>query len=101
MLATSKADLLNELKRRVEDKILEPTNYELLKKLIEKADSLDEAIMMNWEQHIREQVFTSIKDLKSCLIQSNILRKMMIFPLKQIQVKSIISLLLAITIPHC
>lgn len=46
MLATSKADLLNELKRRVEDKILEPTNYELLKKLIEKADSLDEAIMI-------------------------------------------------------
>ena len=46
MLATSKIDLLNELKRRVEDKILEPTNYELLKKLIEKADSLDEAIMI-------------------------------------------------------
>ena len=46
MLATSKTDLLNELKRRVEDKILEPTNYELLKKLIEKADTLDEAIMI-------------------------------------------------------
>lgn len=37
MLATSKTDLLKELKRRVEDKILEPTNYELLKKLIVKA----------------------------------------------------------------
>src|SRR5574344_763999 len=47
MLATSKTDLLKELKRRVEDKILEPTNYELLKKLIEKADSLDEAIMIS------------------------------------------------------
>lgn len=46
MLATSKTDLLKELKRRVEDKILEPTNYELLKKLIEKADTLDEAIMI-------------------------------------------------------
>lgn len=46
MLATSKTDLLNELKRRVEDKILEPTNYELLKKLIEKADTFDEAIMI-------------------------------------------------------
>lgn len=46
MLSTSKNDLINELKRRVDDKILEPTNYELLKKLIEKADSLDEAIMI-------------------------------------------------------
>ena len=46
MLTTSKTDLLSELKRRVEDKILEPTNYELLKKLIEKADTLDEAIMI-------------------------------------------------------
>ena len=47
MLKTNKIDLINELKRRVEDKILEPTNYELLKKLIEKADSLDEAIMIS------------------------------------------------------
>ena len=46
MLTTSKIDLLNELQRRVDDKILEPTNYELLKKLIDKADSLDEAIMI-------------------------------------------------------
>ncbi len=28
MLTTNKTDLLNELKRRVEDKILEPTNRE-------------------------------------------------------------------------
>lgn len=28
MLATSKTDLLKELKRRVEDKILEPTNLQ-------------------------------------------------------------------------
>ncbi len=47
MLTTSKIDLLNALKRRVEDKILEPTNYELLKKLIEKSESLDEAIMIS------------------------------------------------------
>lgn len=46
MLVTSKKDLLNELKRRVDDKILEPSNYELLKKLIERADTLDEAIMI-------------------------------------------------------
>lgn len=46
MFTNSKTDLLSELKRRVEDKILEPTNYELLKKLIEKADTLDEAIMI-------------------------------------------------------
>lgn len=102
MLATSKTDLLKELKRRVEDKILEPTNYELLKKLIEKADTLDEAIMITeLGTTYKRTGFTSIKDLKSCLIQSNILRKMMLFPLKQIQVKSIISLLLAITILHC
>lgn len=43
----TKAELINELQRRVEDKILEPTNYELLKKLIEKADTLDEAIMIS------------------------------------------------------
>ena len=47
MLTTSKNDLLKELQRRVHDKILEPTNYELLKKLIEKADFLDEAIMIS------------------------------------------------------
>ena len=39
-------DLLAELKQRVDDKILEPANYELLKKLIENADSLDEALMI-------------------------------------------------------
>jgi adenine-specific DNA-methyltransferase len=43
---TSKHELISDLQRRVEDKILEPTNFELLKKLIEKADTLDEAIMI-------------------------------------------------------
>ena len=54
MLATSKTDLLKELKRRVEDKILEPTNYELLKKLIEKADTLDEAITLRSHAPLRQ-----------------------------------------------
>ncbi|HHV04645.1 MAG TPA: hypothetical protein GXX64_12215 [Bacteroidales bacterium] len=43
---TSKQELIGDLQRRVQDKILEPTNFELLKKLIEKADTLDEAIMI-------------------------------------------------------
>ncbi len=46
MLKTCKNDLLKELQRRVDDKILEQNNYEILKKLIDKADSLDEAIMI-------------------------------------------------------
>lgn len=46
MLKTSKQELIDDLQRRVNDRILEPTNFELLKKLIEKADSLDEAIMI-------------------------------------------------------
>ena len=37
-------DILAELQQRVEDKILEPSNYDLLKKLVENADTLDEAI---------------------------------------------------------
>ena len=37
-------DILKELQQRVEDKILEPSNYDLLKKLVENADTLDEAI---------------------------------------------------------
>lgn len=43
----TKQALIAELEQRVTDKILEPTNFELLKKLIEKADSLDEAIMIS------------------------------------------------------
>lgn len=43
----TKQELIQELKNRVADKILEPTNFELLKKLIEKADTLDEAIMIS------------------------------------------------------
>jgi len=36
--------LVDDIEKRVVDKILEPTNAELLKKLISNADSLDEAI---------------------------------------------------------
>ncbi len=43
----TKQELIQELENRVTDKILEPTNFELLKKLIEKADTLDEAIMIS------------------------------------------------------
>lgn len=39
-----RSDILNELQQRVVDKILEPSNYDLLKKLVERADTLDEAI---------------------------------------------------------
>ena len=42
-----KEELISDLQRRVDDKILEPTNFELLKKLILKADSIDEAIMIS------------------------------------------------------
>lgn len=41
---TSKQEILFDLKRRVDDKILEQSNYDLLKKLIDNADTLDEAI---------------------------------------------------------
>lgn len=37
-------EILKDLQQRVEDKILEPSNYDLLKKLVENADTLDEAI---------------------------------------------------------
>ena len=40
----SKDSLIDEINKRVEDKILEKTNADLLIKLIKKADSLDEAI---------------------------------------------------------
>lgn len=42
-LAQVKSDILDELKMRVEDRILEPNNYEVLCKLINKADSISEA----------------------------------------------------------
>ena len=42
----SKAKLIADLERRVNDKILEKNNFDLLKKLIEKADSVDEALMI-------------------------------------------------------
>lgn len=40
----TKASLIDEIKKRVSDKILEQTNADLLIKLINNADSLDEAI---------------------------------------------------------
>ena len=43
----TKQELIRELENRVADKILEPTNFELLKKLIDKAETLDEAIMIS------------------------------------------------------
>ncbi len=43
-MKSSKVELIEELQKRVEDRILEPTNFKLLKKLIERADTLDEAI---------------------------------------------------------
>ena len=42
--STGKQEILNDLKRRVDDKILEQSNYDLLRKLVENAESLDEAI---------------------------------------------------------
>lgn len=41
---TDRDEILSDLRQRVEDKILEPSNYALLKKLVENADTLDEAI---------------------------------------------------------
>lgn len=72
----------------------------------EDIDDIKEEVIEAATNEARKEVIRLLggvisEDLKSCLIQSNILRKMMLFPLKQIQVKSIISLLLAITILHC
>jgi adenine-specific DNA-methyltransferase len=39
-----KQEILFDLERRVADKILEQSNFDLLKKLVENADTLDEAI---------------------------------------------------------
>lgn len=43
-LKKSKEDLLAEIDRRIEDKIIEKTNADLLKKLINNADTLTEAV---------------------------------------------------------
>ena len=43
-LSPTRADLLRELQLRVDDRVLEPTNAALLRKLIERADTDDEAI---------------------------------------------------------
>jgi adenine-specific DNA-methyltransferase len=40
----AKQEILSSLEKRVNDKILEKNNFDLLKKLIENADTLDEAI---------------------------------------------------------
>lgn len=45
-LKASRESLLADIDRRVEDHILEPTNAELLKKLIRQADDIDEAMMI-------------------------------------------------------
>lgn len=42
-ITTIKQELINELERRIEDKVLEPSNAELLKKLIIQADNDNEA----------------------------------------------------------
>lgn len=44
ILADSREQLIAEIDRRLEDKIIEKSNADLLKKLIENADSLQEAI---------------------------------------------------------
>lgn len=41
---SGKQEILADLEKRVNDKILEQSNFDLLKKLIENADNLDEAI---------------------------------------------------------
>ncbi len=41
-----KADLIAELEKRIDDKIIEKTNADLLKKLIEQAETINEAIMI-------------------------------------------------------
>jgi len=45
-LRASRESLIADIDRRVEDHILEPTNAELLKKLIRQADDVDEAMMI-------------------------------------------------------
>ena len=43
-LEQSKQELLAEIDHRIEDKIIEQTNADLLKKLINSADTLTEAV---------------------------------------------------------
>jgi len=40
----NKQEIIDDLQRRLNDKILEPSNFDLLKKLVENAKTLDEAI---------------------------------------------------------
>jgi len=43
-LYASKREIIEDLQKRVDDEVLEKSNFEILKKLVEKADSLSEAI---------------------------------------------------------
>jgi len=43
-LYASKQEIIEDLQKRVDDKVLEKSNFVLLKKLVEKSDSLSEAI---------------------------------------------------------
>ena len=43
-LETTKADLIREINQRVEEKILEPNNAELLRKLVSNSEDINEAI---------------------------------------------------------
>ncbi|MDR3111664.1 MAG: hypothetical protein LBU55_00620, partial [Elusimicrobiota bacterium] len=45
-LQDSKLEMIRDIEKRVSDKILEPTNAELLKKLISRADSVHEALQI-------------------------------------------------------
>ena len=44
LLDTTKQELIREINQRVEDKILEPNNAELLRKLILNSENINEAI---------------------------------------------------------
>ena len=43
-LYANKNDIIKDLQKRVDDKVLEKSNFDILKKLVEKSDSLSEAI---------------------------------------------------------
>ena len=62
-LEESKLNLITEIDRRVNDKIIEKSNADLLKKLIGNAETLTEAIAIaELGTHIKEQDFILIKD---------------------------------------
>ena len=62
-MSNVKNDLIIEIEKRVNDKILEPSNAELLKKLILNADSDNEAMSIAEQvQRTKEQDCISISD---------------------------------------